>query len=86
MLDDVPFEVMGWYSPGSADTWEEPGEAEDSNIYHISLSGEQLSQKQETFLIEKYGFKDFCDWLMDAGREAYEEEKTKIAIDKAGGM
>ena len=81
-FDDIPYEVEGWYAPAIIGAYGEPGSAEDVDLYSISSSGVELSQSQEDLFLEKYGGQNFYEWLMDAGRAAYEEEKTRIAIDK----
>ena len=80
-LGGVPFKVFGWYTPNTPDTQEEAGETEDCDLYNISLAGKGLNQTQEDLIIGKYGYKEFCDWLMEEGRRIYEDSITQKRID-----
>jgi len=81
-LGRVPFKICGWYTPYTPATREEAGEPEDCDLYDISLADEGLSQTQENLIMEKYGYKEFCDWLMEEGHRIYEDRKTQKRIDK----
>ena len=81
-LGGLPFKVCGWYTPYTPATREEAGEAEDCDMYDISLANEGLSQTQENLIMEKYGYKEFCDWLMEEGRRIYEESIAQKRIYK----
>ena len=78
-LDGIEFTVRGFYTPQERAIWrhgilEEPEIPDDVDLVGISLGGEDLTQGQEDALIQGYGYKEFCSWLLDEGRRLFKEE------------
>ena len=70
-IEGIPFVIKYFYYPGEKMTFDYPGSSEDVECDRILFAGEELSQKQEEFFIEKYGKKEFDVFLQEDVVEQY---------------